>query len=407
MINIYDKAKCCGCTACYSVCPKEAIKMKPDGEGFLYPCVDKSKCVSCGLCEKACPSLEAYDNPSAVKTVMYAAQNKNEAERRQSTAGGIFSLIADYVIEKCHGSVFAVGFTDNAVTHKKAVTIDELAEMRGSKYVQSFLGDTFREIKDCIRQGQVCLFAGTPCQVHGLKKFIGESERLITVDLLCLGVSSPKIYAGWIEYLQNKYKDKVRTVYFRDKSYGYATANVRVCFEDKPFIEQKYDAKSYLKTFFLGYNMRPSCYECDFRCVKRAGDFTIGDCHQIGKYDADMDDDKGTTCVWAHTERAENILKSVSENVRIKTIEEGGTNIVGGVKKLKSAPEDREAFFEDAKEGYAHLVSVWAPRNIKDEAANFLKPVINRFPLRTLVFKAIKRRKERHFDKNVKKINSK
>lgn len=203
MIEIYKKEDCCGCTACYNICPAKAIDMEVDVEGFKYPVFNKEKCVSCGACERVCP-IRVKSKKEEEATDKYAVQNCKEEERYQSTAGGFFSIIADYVIEN-NGVVYAVGYDNLVVAHKEATSIEQLEEMRGSKYVQSELSNTFTILRENLKKGVLCLFVGTPCQVHGLINYLGKPyQNLIAMDLLCLGVSSPKLYMKWIAYLQKK-----------------------------------------------------------------------------------------------------------------------------------------------------------------------------------------------------------
>ncbi|MBQ7976537.1 MAG: Coenzyme F420 hydrogenase/dehydrogenase, beta subunit C-terminal domain [Clostridia bacterium] len=409
MIEITDKSKCCGCTACYSICPKNAIQMISDNEGFIYPRVDDTRCIDCGICDKVCPIVSPYSPVIKKTSSKYAVQNLSENERKQSTAGGFFSIIARYIIEDFNGIVFAVGFDGYTVVHKSACSLDILEEMRGSKYVQSNLGNTFIAVRNAINEGIKCLFVGTPCQVNGIEKFLRNSkcrENLITVDLLCLGVSSPKIYEKWVEYLQFKYNDAVKRVYFRDKSYGYSTANVRVCFETRKPLEQCYDAKSLLKTFFTGYNMRPSCYDCSFRCLERGSDFTIGDFHQIGQHCQDMDDDKGTTCVWAHSENAQRLIKVLESKMKVHIIEDSCSSVIGDRSKLTAIPDNRGEFFDDVESmTYPVLVNKWAKNDFRGALANFLKPIINKMPLKTIIFKAIKKNKQKKFQQRIASAN--
>lgn len=410
MINITDKTKCCGCTACYSICPKNAIEMTFDDEGFRYPRVSTNKCIDCGLCNKVCPETESYSRHGSRNSVKYAAQNLSEKERKQSTAGGFFSVIADYVINDCSGFVFAVGFDESvAVIHKKANKLSELNELRGSKYVQSDLKDTFKQVKLCLTDNKTCLFVGTPCQVNAIEKFLSKNEmrkNLITIDLLCLGVSSPALYEKWLTYLKNKYKDNVKRVYFREKSYGYATANVRICFENRKHIEQCYDAKSLMNTFFKGYNMRPSCYDCSFRCAERASDFTIGDFHQIGKIAPEMDDDKGTTCVWAHSEKAQMLTELLKEKMRMELIEDNCSNRLFDKSKVISIPSDRSLFFEDSNSmKYEEFIAKWSKNSLKGKLINIARVVVNKLPFRSVVFKAMKQIKTKKFQKRVNAVN--
>ena len=408
MIEIKDKSKCCGCTACYSVCSQNAIEMIEDEEGFKYPLLKLDKCVNCGLCVQICPILKEKNVGIGISE-KYAVQYKDEKARAQSTAGGFFSVVADWIIEEKKGVVFAAGYEGYTVVHKAATAKSSLEEMRGSKYVQSDLRNVFREIQIILKQNQDCLFVGTPCQVYGLSNYISNSDlrqHLILIDLLCLGVSSPYLYEKWVKYLERKYKDTVKTVRFRDKSYGYATANIKVIFQKRNCLEQRYDAKSLMKTFFSGYNMRPSCYDCVFRCVDRASDFTIGDFHQIREFSAKMDDDKGTTCVWVHTDKAKKLMSSFYDRITYLCLEPFCSSTLDVISKKTEIPINRDAFFSDIKKlSYNEFVKKWAKNDLKSIIANIVKPIINKTPCRTIIFKMIKKKKQRSFQKRVEKAN--
>ncbi|MFR3113361.1 MAG: Coenzyme F420 hydrogenase/dehydrogenase, beta subunit C-terminal domain [Gallintestinimicrobium sp.] len=409
MIEVKEKEKCCGCTACYSVCPKEAITMQVDEEGFKYPIVDREKCVKCNLCEKVCPMLHQKTVNVGV-SVKYAIQNKDADERNLSTAGGAFSLVADWILEEKKGIVFAVGFDGCTVLHKSAESKNQIEEMRGSKYVQSDLGSIFKKVLTQLEKGRFCLFVGTPCQVYGLFDYIEGlpcKENLLTMDLMCLGVSSPKLYEMWVSFLEKKYKAKVDRIFFRDKSYGYATANVRIELGGK-VIEQKYDSKSLMKTFFSGYNMRPSCYDCSFRCVDRVSDFTIGDFHQIGQYCKDMDDDKGTTCLWIHTEMGRKVFDLLKDRMDYLVLETSCSSTLDSVSKKTKLPENRDIFWRDVNNmEYEEFCKHWAKNDLKAMTANMIKPIINKLPIRSMFFKAIKKWKQRNFEKRVDNASKK
>lgn len=408
MIEIQKKEDCCGCTACYSVCPTKAIVMNEDNEGFTYPVVDKAKCVDCGRCQKVCPIQSPAKNKTQKYGAVYAVQNKNEKVRAESTAGGFFSVIAEQILTG-GGYVCAAGWKDKehiVVAHKIVKESLALKEMRGSKYVQSNLGDVFNEIKQLLKKGIRCLFVGTPCQVNVIQKVLGFNPLLITIDLLCLGVSSPKIFDMWIEYLEEKYKDHVSVVYFRDKHYGYSTANVRIKFDAGKILEQKYDAKSYLRTFFSGYNVRPSCYDCKFRCVPRVSDFTMGDYHQIAQVNKSMDDDLGTTIVWVNSEEGTQLFTEVQDRITTHLIASTHDNCIGRISKLTKVPSNRESFYADVNSmSYKQLVKKWEPNSAKAMLVNVIKVVVNKTPLRGLIFKAIKRRKAKQFEKRVQEAN--
>lgn len=387
MIQIEDKTKCCGCTACASVCPVNCITMQYDLEGFQYPVADNTRCIECNLCEKICPTHRNVEEPSAEKT--YFAQNKNENARAKSTSGGIFAAMAEKVFE-VHGVVYGVGYSsDMSVIHKAAQNKKELAGMLMSKYVQSELGAVFLEIKQTLGDGRPVLFVGTPCQAEGLLAFLhGEDlAKLIVCDLLCYGVPSPGLYRKWVQYIKEKYNSMVSSIYFRDKKYGYAGVNVKVELADGRVLEDCVDAKNYTRTMFSGIGLRPSCYDCPYRNCKKSSDITLGDAWSVGKYVSDMDDDRGTSSVICHTAKGEYFFNSLSD---LKLAE--GPEHIGAWGINKERHIRREEFFADAiGMPYEKLIDKYIPDTIKSKMANMLKPVIGKLPISRKFFKGLKK----------------
>ena len=202
MIEILEKNKCCGCYGCVNICPKKCISMKYDNEGFAYPVVDKEKCVNCGLCEKACPTfknlnLEKYNYEG------YVCYNTNEEARKSSSSGGIFILLCEEVINK-KGVVFGASFDENfIVKHSYAETLEGCKKFKGSKYVQSQIGDTYKQAKKFLEEGRIVLFSGTQCQIKGLNLFLNKKyENLLAVDIICHGVPSPMVFEKYKEILK-------------------------------------------------------------------------------------------------------------------------------------------------------------------------------------------------------------
>ena len=220
MINITDPKNCCGCTACESICGKNAITMKPDALGFLYPVVDLEKCVECGMCEKVCAFHENYDvTLNLPQAEAYAVRHKDMHELETSRSGGMFVAASDYVLE-LGGVVYGVGYKEHfRVAHKRAVTKEERNEFKGSKYVQSDLTGIFRQVKADLRAGLPVLFSGTPCQTSGLASFIGPRlrENLYLVDIVCHGVPGPYIWRDYVDYMEKKMGAPLEKVNFRDK----------------------------------------------------------------------------------------------------------------------------------------------------------------------------------------------
>lgn len=200
MINIIEKKDCCGCSACVSICPKHCITMSLDNEGFLYPQVDNESCIDCGLCEKVC--LVLNQGKECKPFQVYAAKNINEEIRMKSSSGGIFTLLAEQILHE-GGVVFGARFNaDWEVIHDYTETKEGLAAFRGSKYVQSRLGDSFCQAEHFLRQGRKVMFTGTPCQIAGLKLFLRKTyDNLLTVDFICHGVPSPGVWKKYLEEL--------------------------------------------------------------------------------------------------------------------------------------------------------------------------------------------------------------
>ncbi|MBE5946160.1 MAG: 4Fe-4S dicluster domain-containing protein [Lachnospiraceae bacterium] len=313
MIRIEDKAKCCGCTACYSVCPKGCISMKSDEEGFLYPQVDESKCVNCGLCNKVCPvdaPAEIVDENTSAK----AMQLKDEENLFESASGGFFTAISKYVIEQ-GGLVCGAHYDANFnVKHYVASTYEECKGFRGSKYVQSELGDVFVKIKEALQKGILVCFSGTPCQVSGLKKYLGqEYDELITVDLVCAGVPSPKLWRSYLDKQEKKYGSKVRFANFRNKTFGYQCSTMKLEFENGKTYSKSGRVDPMMKFFVSGIAKRPSCYECVFKGAERCSDFTLFDAWHAKELIGKKDNDKGYTSVIVHTNKAKKILEKIND----------------------------------------------------------------------------------------------
>lgn len=226
MIRITDPSNCCGCTACESVCPKDAISMQPDPLGFLYPIVDESRCIDCALCEKVCSFNNNYDTSNNLdEPTAYGARHRDMREVETSRSGAAFIAISDYILER-GGVVYGAGYGEHfRVIHKRAVSKEERNEFKGSKYVQSDLRGIFRRVKQDLQSGRQVLFSGTPCQTAGLNSFIGKKlrENLILVDIVCHGVPGPQVWEEYLKFLEKKEGAVLVKVNFRDKNlFGWA-----------------------------------------------------------------------------------------------------------------------------------------------------------------------------------------
>lgn len=366
MINIINKSECTGCTACKSICPQKCIEMKQDEEGFLYPQVDKEKCINCGLCEKVCPVKNKKKNKKDQHA--YVFQNKDDKIRKDSTSGGAFTAIAEYVINR-NGVVFGVQFDENfKVVHGKAESIEELAKFRNSKYVQSEVGNTFAEVKNELENGRVVCFSGTSCQIEGLKNFLRKDyENLILVDVVCRAVPSPLV---WEKYLELKKKENadIKNIRFRDKFYGYKYSNFTIFNkDDKVTYHRGVESDPYLRAFFSNICDRPACYECRFKKLERESDITIWDCFNVEKYDSKLDDDKGTTRILTNSEQGEKVIEELSKEHKLLEIgvskaTDGFLAMFQPVKKN----DRRKEFFEDVNQlSDKELFEKYFPDNMK------------------------------------------
>lgn len=318
-IEITDKKRCSGCTACMSVCPKGCISMQEDEEGFLYPTVNAAECIQCGKCVKICPySHSEFTNKSEEEelALCYAAYNKDENIRYQSSSGGMFRAFADKVIAE-GGVVFGAAFDkDFLVEHTYAETLEDLIPLMGSKYLQSRMENSYTKVKHFLQEGRRVLFTGCGCQIAGLKRFLrNEDENLICIDLICHGVDSPMI---WKSYLHSLFpNDKVEYINFRDKKTGQdnSTIFIKGC---KSIFNEREKNNIYFRSWQYGLFLRPSCEICPFKSDNRVSDITISDCWGFRKIAPELYDDKGLSSVVIHTEKGKSLFDAITPQLVFK-----------------------------------------------------------------------------------------
>ena len=302
MIHIIDKSKCCGCNACVQRCPKQCIAMQVDEEGFLYPVVDQSVCIDCGLCEKVCPVINLNEPRQPLQVL--AAKNRNEEQRLRSSSGGIFILLAEHIIKQ-GGVVFGARFDKNwEVEHAYAETLEELEPLMRNKYVQSRIGNTYKEAEQFLKQGRQVLFVGTPCLIAGLKKFLRkEYENLLAVDFICHGVPSPGVWRRYLEEIKSERSEDagkntvlssslksmpvITGINFREKQlggyswkkYGFVVHAKSPDKGDKNtvLLSMPYGINPFMRGFLANLYLRPSCYKCPAKAGRSTSDLTIGD----------------------------------------------------------------------------------------------------------------------------------
>ena len=351
MIHIEDKKECCGCWACYNACPKHCIDMKEDEEGFRYPVVDMLLCIDCGLCEKVCPVIHADKTDAPHAQQGFLVQHKNEDIRKESTSGGAFTAIASWIIRQ-GGIVYGAGYRKGTfiVEHQGVETEKDLSVFRNSKYVQSNVGNTFKQALEHLKAGRWVCFSGTPCQIEGFRRFLRgrEYEKLVCVDLVCHGIPSPRILTRYIEAQQTLIGGEFTNVLFRDKHYGYHYSSFSIYNKERSKDYHKgVDSNAYLRAFFNNLSDRPSCYDCRFKKRYRKSDLTIWDCFPIEKFTKQMDG-KGTTRVLVQSEKGEMIMNAIGNELRTVRVEPD--KLVSDVREMfHSVPMNprRGQFFKD------------------------------------------------------------
>lgn len=319
MIEIKAKKDCCGCYACYNICPKQCITMKIDDEGFWYPNINEDICINCNLCEKVCPIINPVKRNDS-KKIAYAGMNKDEQIRIKSSSGGIFSILAEYII-KNNGIVYGASFDENfSVKHKRILYCTDLDLLRGSKYVQSAIDDIYKQVKNDLESNKPVLFTGTPCQVEGLRSYLKkEYVNLITMDFICHGVPSPLVWKKYLEEMKKSKQENIKNIYFRNKDIGWKIFSLKIIFDEKIY-SNTLNNDLFMKGFLQDVYLRPSCYDCKFKKINRISDITVADFWGIENVLPKMDDDKGTSLIVVHSEKGKQLFDELSEKMMVNEV---------------------------------------------------------------------------------------
>lgn len=383
MIEIKKKSDCCGCTACVNACPKSCIEMVEDLEGFLYPVVHEEECIKCNICEKVCPIINHVEKKENSNQIAAIVQNKNKEICLQSTAGGAFTAIAEYVLEH-DGIVFGVEMqADYSVKHIAVESETELSKFRNSKYVQSELGSIYTEVKQHLKTGRLVCFSGTPCQVEGLCFFLKKDyENLVLIDIVCRAVPSPGVWKKYIEMETYKY-GTIQSIRFRDKTLGYQYSTMELLDSNGNVYRGGIESQPWLRMFFSGMIIRPSCTECKFRSRYRNSDFTIWDCFNVYSFSKEFDEDTGTTRVLIHTEKGKRIFHQIEEKIKYKSLD--ANIVVDGVREMLNSPKmhpQRQDFYSDLKKlPFDELINKYYPITTKIKIKRNIRLTLNKFGL--------------------------
>lgn len=327
MLNI-DFEKCTGCGACVYKCPVQCISWVEGNLGFNYPQIDVTSCIGCGLCDKVCP-IEKQLNASPIQNA-YAAVNKDKESLLKSTSGGAFTVFAKKILE-WGGIVYGAAMSDNLqVKHIRISDKNDIEKLQGSKYLQSDISKTYRDAEIDLKNGLKVLYSGTPCQIDGLKYFLGKNyDNLYTVDIICHGVPSQKLFNEYIKNEESKINKKIISFCARDKSKGWSYFYYYYYYQDyinKDDIGKKTGfarCSSYYWSFLNGLTYRQCCYSCKYACEKRVGDITIGDYWGVEKEHPEIlkkdgfDLFKGISCVIVNSKNGEFLFDNIKNDVKV------------------------------------------------------------------------------------------
>lgn len=320
MNNISTIGKsCCGCRACEQACPKDAIKFKADFEGFLQPEIDLNKCLNCGLCEKVCPVHNVNVNTS--KQIGYAAKTKDTDDLKNCSSGGLFFVLAKCIL-KAGGVVCGCSVDQQLMPYHVIVSsIDEVKQMRGSKYVQSNIGLIYSSIKQYLDEGTKVLFTGVPCQVAGLRNYLRKPyDNLYCIDIICHGVPSRKMYSSYLDWLSKKYGE-ICSVDFRSKKRHDWSLTLRIVSKQQCGKMQEHITMAsldpYYYNFLQGNTYRESCYQCRYSQQFRSGNITLGDFWGIEKTHPELFDIRGLSCVIVNDDKGNDLFQIACSELHV------------------------------------------------------------------------------------------
>jgi coenzyme F420-reducing hydrogenase beta subunit len=384
MMLIYErKEECCGCTACMSICPQQAITMIADEEGFLYPSINQELCIECDLCKKVCPFSDNYRISSNYdQPLVYAAKHKDDNVRMNSSSGGMFTAISDYILD-IDGVIFGAAFDENfVVRHQRAETVEERNKFRGSKYVQSNLVGLFKDIKNELNKGRTVLFTGTPCQNAGLRSYLNKNyDNLYLCDIVCHGTPSPLIWKNHISFLEKKGKNKVTRYSFRYKLAGWRGYNVYTLFDNGKSKLNTPDVMTYANIFGSDLALRPACHNCKFCNFSRPSDITIGDFWGIEKSMPDFDDNIGISLVLINSPKGQQLFESVSKDLYYRE-----SNTIDCLQHNLHSPSQpsprRDKFWQDYKnKGFEYVLKKYGGYGFVGQSKKAAAKVLNKLGL--------------------------
>lgn len=323
-LTIISPEKCTGCQACRQICPHKAIDIIEDEEGFLFP-TKNANCTNCKLCINICPIInDVKRNENLEESIVYLFRHNDENVIEKSSSGGAFTaIVQDLYDDNCviFGAEYSDGFK---VIHSYVQDINDLDKFRKSKYVQSDVKDTYAEVKDFLIAGKKVIYSGTPCQIAGLRNYLGRDyHNLLCVDLICHGVPSYKVFRKYLEFLHKKYNSKVKEITFRKRTTEqekWNSRNISILFDNNKCIIQNSLENEYLNAYHRALNYRKSCGNCKFASVERNSDITIADCWGIENLYKDIDVHRGYSMVIVNTQKGKELFDKIRKHQEVKPL---------------------------------------------------------------------------------------
>lgn len=309
--KLADALHCTGCSACMFVCPHHAIQMATDEMMGTFPHIHDELCRRCGLCQRVCPL--SHPGNAAMPLHYLAAWNQDSDVRKTSSSGGIFSLLAEQVIQR--GGVVVGCTLEGTPLQAKHICITDTAEigrLRGSKYTQSDMTDIYKNVQRYAKRGRLLLLSGTPCQIAALRRVLGARENVITLDFICHGVPPAQLFTTYQKHLKAKIGPLV-SASFRDKSISWRKFSMSARGKAGQVYVASRKEDPYLRAFLADYSLRSGCYRCALREGRSGADITLSDYWGYRqKGEEDREEKLGVSAVAINTEAGARLWESVS-----------------------------------------------------------------------------------------------
>ena len=381
-LNNINASYCCGCSACVHQCPKQCLRMSQDKDGFFFPIVNnREACIDCSLCAKVCPMENMVE--SDYPHTFYGAYNTNKTDIVNSSSGGIYPSLAKWIISQ-GGIVFGASLDDeHKLYHIGVSTESDIQKTIGSKYFQSEIRDTYVECKKELDKGRLVLYTGTPCQVHGLKRYLGKDyDNLYTADVICHGVPSSKMFDAYIDFLEKKHNGKLVDINFRDKKRNGWSITLRYTIEYSNDKRKDYYLINKLSEYFMaflgGYIERESCYSCPFSSMRRPGDITMGDFWGYQFKRPDLKHDEGLSLIIVNSEHGKRIVDVLHRNgVQFNAVDEECVKASENKNLYKPTlrPEVRSVVYDELQNfGFEYIAKKYFRRTqtLRNKAKNYM-----------------------------------